>query len=79
MSATHPTPPPAAPREVELAIVGMTCSACVNSVTRVLSRVPGASGVTVDLAAARARVAGSANPDNLVAALAKAGYGAKLA
>lgn len=75
MSATQPV----SQDKVEISIDGMTCSACVNSVTRVLSRVPGVTNVNVDLDAGRARVAGSASPDSLVAAVEKAGYGAKLA
>ena len=32
-----------------LAVTGMTCAGCVNAVTRVLSRVPGAANVRVTL------------------------------
>lgn len=74
MSATQP----ASQDTVEISIEGISCSACANSVTRALSRVPGVANVTVDLDAGRARVAGSASPENLVAAIAKAGYGARL-
>jgi Cu+-exporting ATPase len=66
------------PASQRLAVTGMTCDGCVRSVTRVLSRVPGAANVRVDLAAARADVDGTANPDALVAAVRKAGYGAEL-
>ena len=62
-----------------LAVSGMTCQGCVNAVTRVLSRVPGAKDIDVDLAAGRAAVQGTANPDALLAAVRKAGYGAELA
>jgi copper chaperone len=61
-----------------LAITGMTCSGCVAAVTRVLSRVPGVAGVEVDLAGARAAVAGTADPQELLRAVAAAGYGARL-
>ena len=57
----------------------MTCDGCVNAVTRVLSRVPGARAVQVDLGAGRAVVEGEAAPDALLAAVRKAGYGAELA
>jgi copper chaperone len=57
----------------------MTCQGCVNAMTRVLSRVPGAKDVAVDLAAGRAVVHGDANPDALIAAVRRAGYGAELA
>lgn len=66
------------PRSV-LAVSGMTCQGCVNAVTRVLSKVPGADGVQVDLAAGRAMVQGNADPAALIAAVRKAGYGADLA
>jgi len=66
---------PVAP--LRLAVSGMTCAGCVNAVTRVLSRVPGAAHVHVDLAAGRAEVYGSAQPDDLLAAVRKAGYGAE--
>ena len=62
-----------------LVVSGMTCQGCVNAVTRVLSRVPGAGAVQVDLAAGRAVVAGEAAPDALLAAVRKAGYGVELA
>ena len=61
-----------------LAVTGMTCNGCVNAVTRVLSRVPGAGQVHVDLEAGRADVQGGADPDALLAAVRKAGYGAEL-
>ncbi len=60
-----------------LAITGMTCAGCVNAVTRVLARVPGAAHVRVTLETGRAEVAGSATPDALLAAVRKAGYGAE--
>ena len=75
MSATQP----AADGAVEIAVGGMTCSGCVSSVTRALSRVPGVAHVAVDLDAGRARVEGTASPDALLAAVTKAGYDAALA
>lgn len=62
-----------------IAVSGMTCQGCVNAVTRVLSRVSGTQDVTVDLAAGRAVVQGTAEPAALLAAVRKAGYGAELA
>lgn len=41
---------------VELKVEGMDCDGCVKSVTRMLSAVPGVSGVDVSLAQACARV-----------------------
>ncbi len=67
---------PAAPQR--LAVTGMTCAGCVNAVSRVLARVPGAAHVQVTLATGWAEVAGSAAPDALLAAVRKAGYGAEL-
>jgi P-type Cu+ transporter len=60
-----------------LAVSGMSCAGCVNAVTRVLSRVPGAAGVQVTLETGRAVISGSADPDGLLAAIRKAGYGAE--
>jgi copper chaperone CopZ len=57
----------------------MTCSACANAVMRVLSRIPGVAQAEVDLAAGRAVVSGPALPEELVAAVQAAGYGARLA
>ena len=67
------------PEGMEIAITGMACSSCANSVTRALSRVPGVANVVVDLKAERARVLGTANPESVIAAVRKAGYGAHLA
>ena len=61
-----------------LAITGMTCAGCVNSVTRVLSRVPGVTDVHVALETGRADVGGTAGSDVLAAAVRKAGYGANV-
>ena len=41
---------------VRLSIEGMTCTGCVNSVTRVLAALPGVSQADVSLTKARARV-----------------------
>ena len=61
-----------------LAIRGMTCTGCVNAAARVLSRVAGAANVQVDLESGCAEVDGSAAPDDLAAAVRKAGYEAEL-
>jgi copper chaperone CopZ len=61
-----------------LSIKGMTCSGCVNTVTRILSRVPGVTSAEVDLSGACALVAGAALPDALVAAAEAAGFGAQI-
>jgi copper chaperone len=41
---------------VRLSIEGMTCTGCVNSVTRVLAALPGVSEADVSLTKARAKV-----------------------
>lgn len=64
---------------VALAITGMSCGGCVNAVKRLLSKVPGVSGVDVDLGSGRALVSGAVRAEDLVAALQGTGYGARLA
>ena len=59
-----------------LSITGMTCRGCVDTVTRVLERVPGVTRTEVDLARARAVVEGAARSEHLVAAAEAAGFGA---
>ena len=63
---------------IDLAIEGMTCAACVTRVEKVLGRVPGVSTAEVNLATNRARViaAPGVTFEALAAAVAKAGYGA---
>jgi len=62
----------------ELDIDGMTCAACVGRVERVLKRVPGVRDAAVNLATQRATVTVEGVPDEaLVAAIEKAGYGAR--
>jgi copper chaperone CopZ len=68
---------------IELQVKGMTCRSCVASVTRALQKVPGVTGVDVDLPSGlvQVRVDGEvpmppAVTAALVAALAAAGYSA---
>ncbi|MFC5462759.1 heavy metal translocating P-type ATPase [Massilia niabensis] len=63
---------------VELSVEGMTCASCVGRVERALQAVPGVAEATVNLATERATVRGVAAPDALLAAIAKAGYEARL-
>ena len=63
---------------VTLSITGMTCSGCASTVKRVVSRVPGVTRAEVDLASGRASVSGTARPEDLIAAVQAAGYGAQL-
>lgn len=61
-----------------LSISGMTCSGCANTVTRVLSRVPGVDSANVDFENGHALVTGTARPKDLVKAVEAAGYGAQI-
>jgi Cu+-exporting ATPase len=58
-----------------LPVEGMTCAACAGRVKRALLAVPGVTGAEVNPASGQAEVAGTAAPDALAAAVAKAGYG----
>ncbi|MGO3891460.1 MAG: heavy metal translocating P-type ATPase [Paenalcaligenes sp.] len=63
---------------VELSVEGMTCASCVGRVERALKAVPGVNEAVVNLATERASIRGVASTDELIAAIAKAGYDAKL-
>lgn len=63
---------------VELAVEGMTCGSCVGRVENALKSVPGVSAASVNLATERATVQGVAGAADLVAAVAKVGYQARL-
>jgi copper chaperone CopZ len=63
---------------VVLSISGMTCGGCASSVTRVLTNVPGVVSAEVNLSGRSAIVAGTATPENLIAAVRLAGYDAEL-
>jgi cation-transporting ATPase V/Cu+-exporting ATPase len=72
---------PEAPTQVEFTVSGMTCGSCSARVERVLSRQEGVARAAVNLATERAVVAfdpGRLGPDDLVAAVEKAGYGLAL-
>ena len=66
-------------RTVELAIGGMTCASCAARVEKKLNKMDGVAA-TVNFATETARVTfpGSVRPDELVAAVAQAGYTAVL-
>lgn len=66
---------------IDLEVEGMSCGSCVNHVTQALKPVPGVAHVAVDLASGHVRVSGAigAGAESLVAALADAGYPARLA
>ena len=75
----QPNSAPASSLATTLAIEGMTCASCVRRVERALSRTPGVSEASVNLATERASV--TWNPDeaslaDLTTAVEKAGYSA---
>ncbi len=62
-----------------LTVSGMTCGGCANTVTRVLTRVPGVERAEVDLGSGRATVTGRASADALIGAVEAAGFGGRVA
>ena len=64
---------------IELEIAGMTCASCVGRVEKALRSVSGVHEASVNLATERAHVKGAARADELVAAVERAGYQARLA
>jgi len=69
------------PLNFDLPISGMTCASCAGRVERALNKVPGVKAVSVNLANEQAHIETNGEPDSaaLIAAVAKAGYGATLA
>ncbi|WP_130930912.1 heavy metal translocating P-type ATPase [Pseudomonas sp. Sample_24] len=65
---------------LELNIDGMTCASCVGRVERALTKVPGVKSVSVNLANERAHLEllGQIDPQILIGAVIKAGYGASV-
>jgi Cu+-exporting ATPase len=82
-TAASPAPPTAPPQDAErllLGIEGMHCASCVVSVEKALTQTPGVVSARVNLATHQATVRHQpeiAPADALVAAVARAGYGAK--
>ena len=67
------------PQTISFAVGGMSCAACVGRVEKALRAVPGVADASVNLATERATVqtlAGGATPEQLIAAVEKAGYAA---
>jgi copper chaperone CopZ len=62
-----------------LQVTGMTCQHCVVAVTKALQAVPGVQTAQVDLNQAHATVNGTASVQELLNAVARAGYGASSA
>ncbi|HTZ88692.1 MAG TPA: heavy metal-associated domain-containing protein [Alloacidobacterium sp.] len=61
--------------EIKLNIDGMHCGGCVRRVSQALERIPGAEVIDVQIGSARVK---ASDPEQVVAALAKAGYSAHL-
>ena len=64
--------------EMEFAVTGMTCGSCAARVEKILTRQDGVAEVGVNLATTRAVVAfdeSRVSPQDLIAAVGKAGYG----
>ena len=73
-----PAQMPAATGPVVLSVEGMTCASCVGRVERALKAVSGVTNAVVNLATERATIHGTASTADLIAAIADAGYEAKL-
>ena len=79
-SLSAPVGPSAAQDRVELGLTGMTCAACAARIEKVLNRIPGAHA-TVNFATEIAAVnfdPATATADQLITAVARAGYGASV-
>lgn len=77
MNPAPPTAPPPDDARLQLAVLGMTCAACVGRVERVLTRSPGVLDARVNLATEQATIdydAHLTDPDALAAAIRDAGY-----
>jgi P-type Cu+ transporter len=70
----------AAPRSFALDIEGMTCASCVSRIERYLRKLDGVTEANVNLATERATVVAAAEVtvDRIIAAVAAAGYDARL-
>ncbi|WP_433681821.1 heavy-metal-associated domain-containing protein [Nocardia sp. CA-119907] len=61
---------------VTVAVTGMTCGCCANSVSKEVGKIDGVTGVDIDLASGRVSVDSSTavELDAIAAAVDKAGY-----
>ena len=64
--------------EIRLAVSGMTCGHCVQSVTKALEKVPGVEKAEVSREPGAAIVHGSADSQALIAAVVEEGYQAEV-
>ncbi|MFX0173392.1 MAG: heavy metal translocating P-type ATPase [Candidatus Hodarchaeota archaeon] len=66
--------------DVNLAITGMTCANCVNTIEKGISKIDGVYGISVNLMTEKAKISydpAKTNVEELITAVKKAGYGAK--
>ncbi|WDL96634.1 heavy metal translocating P-type ATPase [Alicyclobacillus sp. ALC3] len=69
-------------QELDLNIEGMTCAACSARIEKVVGKLPGIDSIHVNLASEKGHVAfipGLVKESDIIAAVQKAGYGAKVA
>ena len=59
-------------------VTGMSCAACSARVEKAVSRVPGVTSCSVSLLTNSMGVEGAAAPQDIIAAVQAAGYGASL-
>ena len=59
-------------------ITGMSCAACSSRIEKAVNKVPGVTSCSVSLLTNSMGVEGSASPKDIIAAVVKAGYGAKV-
>ena len=59
-------------------VTGMSCAACQARVEKAVNAVPGVESCAVSLLTNSMGVDGNASPAEIIAAVEKAGYGAKL-
>lgn len=57
-------------------VTGMSCAACSARVEKAVSKVPGVTSCSVSLLTNSMGVEGTASPENIIAAVEEAGYGA---
>ncbi|MBF4988292.1 copper-translocating P-type ATPase [Methylophilus sp. 14] len=78
IEAVHKTGYEVPTSKIELNVIGMTCASCVGRVEKALRSVPGVFEATVNLATERASVIGSVGPAELISAIERIGYEAKI-
>ncbi|MGN0329931.1 MAG: heavy metal translocating P-type ATPase [Kineothrix sp.] len=59
-------------------VTGMSCAACSARVEKAVGKIPGVTACSVNLLTCSMGVEGSASPEEIIAAVEKAGYGASL-